>query len=174
MRDLKQYGIECIQELNSYGIDTSKLPKNIEWKVSRAKSRFGQCRYYNRNKCEINISKFMLDEDVLVDDHHLRDTIIHELLHALTPKCGHKGEWKRLARKVNVNSHGKYNIQRCGNYKEMGIDTDTLLDKRKIKYIVKCKQCGKEYQHIRRSKSVVHPEFFRCGKCKGPLESYKI
>lgn len=167
MRDLKRYVDECVMELSDYGIDASKVAKRLNWRVSRAKQRYGECRFKNSIPYEINISRFMLDESVLKNDLYLKNTIIHELLHALAPKAGHKGEWKRLARQVNLGSNGKYNIQRCNSLSEMGIKETAIA---KPKYTLKCKECGNEYYHMRRCRSVNHPELWRCGKCKGHLE----
>ena len=168
MRDLKKYANECIAELESFGIDTSKIPADLDWKVSRAKQRYGQCKSRNGKAYEINISSFMLDENVLKDDIHLRDTIIHELLHALTPGDNHGPKWKRLANEVNVKSGGKYNIQRCSSDEAMGIKR---TDHVKIRHILKCKGCGREYRYQRKSKAVKHPELYRCGFCKSDLEA---
>ena len=134
MRDLKQYVDECVNELKDYGIDASKVANCIDWKLSKATSRYGQCRLKHGRAYEINISSFMLDENILEDDVHLKGTIIHELLHALAPKSGHKGKWKLLAREVNIKSNGKYNIQRCNSLSEMGIKRKEFVNP---KYILK-------------------------------------
>ena len=167
MRDLKKYVDECVKELNEYDIDASKVANQVKWKTSRAKSRYGQCRLHNGKPYEINISGFMLDENVLKDDICLKGTIIHELLHALAPKDGHKGKWKLLAREVNIKSNGKYNIKRCSSFDEMGIKKQNVL---KPKYTLRCTSCGNEYYHMRRCVAVNHPELWRCGICEGKLE----
>lgn len=165
MRDLQQYIRECVEELKTYGIFINEIP---EFKVNtRAKSRFGQCKYRNGKAYEINISSFMLDESVLKDDIYLRATIIHELLHAITPGEHHTGEWKRLANKVNVRSGGKYAISRTSSYESMGIKKTSI---QKIKYIVECTGCGLRWEHQRKSKSVKNPQNYVCGRCKGKLK----
>ena len=156
MRDLNKYAVECINEIRNYGIDEDFS----KWKFvvdGRCSNRMGQCRY---SKKEIGISKFMLDEKILKDDHWLKDTIIHELLHAVTPYSGHKGKWKQLANQVNVKSGGKYNIMRCGDFDELGIKRKP----KKIKYIVECPQCGYQWKYTRMCKVVKHPEWYSCTK----------
>lgn len=166
MRNLNLYVKECIKEMENYGIDVSKLP-DIEWKVNtRAKKRFGQCIKRN-GKWEINISYFMLDENILKDDHHLKDTIIHEILHALTPSSGHKGTWRELARQINIRSKGKYDIKRCGSFKEMGITNREIIKPPKVKYILRC-DCGDRY-YARSSKKVRHPGNWFCRRCQQTL-----
>jgi predicted SprT family Zn-dependent metalloprotease len=168
MRDLRKYAAECIAELESFDIDTSSIPADLDWKVSRAKKRYGQCKSRNGVPFEINISSFMLDENVLKDDLHLRNTIIHELLHALTPGAHHGGEWKRLANKVNIKSGGKYHIARCSSDENMGID---MKEKPvKIKYILRCTGCGIKQEYLKKSKVIQHPEWYRCSKCKSDFE----
>ena len=157
MRDLIKYVNECIHELTEYGID---IPDDYSYVIDkRCVKRMGQCRY---SKKEIGISEFMLNENVLRDDHWLRDTIIHEMLHILAPMSGHKGKWKTLANQVNIKSGGKYNIKRCGDFDEMGIKRKP----KEIKYVVECPDCGAKWTRIRKCKLVKHPEWFVCGKCK--------
>lgn len=165
MRDLQWYVNDCIRELEEYGIENAH--ELLKWRYvvnKRAILRFGQCRYGYK---EINISEFLLDEKITFDENQLRDTIIHEMLHALTPKSGHKGKWITLANKVNRASKGKYNIKRCGDYD--GIHEDELDKKNKPKYIIKCKKCGTTWNHYRMCPSVKHPERFRCG-CGGDIK----
>lgn len=156
MRDLNKYAAECIKEIRNYGIDEDFS----KWKFvvdGRCSNRMGQCRY---SKKEIGISKFMLDEKILKDDHWLKDTIIHELLHVAAPRSGHKGKWKALANQVNAKSGGKYNIRRCGDFDEMGIKRKP----KKIKYIVECPKCGYQWKYTRMCNTVKYAEYYRCGK----------
>ena len=173
MRDVTTYGKECINELKTMGIDTGRIPKDIGFKTSRAKSRFGQCKTKLRNgiitDCEINISSFMLDEDILEDDRFLKQTIIHELLHSMTPNEHHGGEWKRLADKVTRKSNGKYVITRANSFEELGIDRKKVAKPKKIRYQVACPQCGATWNYQRKSKVVNNPENYRCAGCKKTL-----
>ena len=167
MRDLNKYVAECIQELATYGIE---VPDGINYVVNtRSKRRYGQCKSINGKAYEINIGSFLLDESILKDDHGLRDTIIHEMLHACSPGSGHKGKWKQLANRVNIKSGGKYDIARTTSYEDMGINEVKIQRKINYKYVLVCDECGHKYKHQRRTKSVQHPERYRCGYCNGNL-----
>ena len=175
MRDLKRYGVECINEMEAMGIDMSKLP-TIDWIVNkRAKRRFGQC-CYNRMKgrCEINISQFLLNEDITPNEDALKNTIIHELLHALNPGEGHKGKWKEMANCITRKSNGRYIIKRCTSYEEKGINKEDLhLTKHKSlqpKYIIRCRECGGQTVRTKKTKVIKRPDLYRCGRCRGKLE----
>lgn len=170
MRNLQKYYNECIIELTNMGISTWEVP-DVDLTISkRAKKRFGQCRFYNGEAYEINISEFLLDENITPDEDALKNTIIHEILHALTPGEHHSGEWKRLANLVTRRSGGKYNVKRTTSYEEKGIDRQKVQRPVKIRYILECVKCRKQYKHQRKGKAVKHPEWFRCGKCRGNLE----
>lgn len=170
MRDLNKYFNECITELTNMGISTWEVP-DVDLTISkRAKRRYGQCKTRNGVAYEINISEFLLDESVTPDENALKNTIIHEILHALTPGEHHGGEWKHLANIVTQRSGGKYNIKRTTSYEEKGIDRQKVQRPVKIRYILECVKCGNQYKQQRKSKAVKYPERFRCGRCRGSLE----
>jgi len=174
MRNLQRYGNECIAELADMGIDISGLPVII-WSVNnRAKSRFGQCHnIQSEGRSEINIAKFLLDENITPDDIGLKNTIIHELLHALAPGEGHRGKWKKLADSVTRKSNGKYVIKRCSSYEEKGVDRDglqiTSRKRSKAKYVIRCEHCGMTATRTRMTKVIRRPDLYRCGRCSGSL-----
>jgi len=77
MRNLDEYAIQCMEELDAIGIEYGNI---IEVKVNtRAKKRWGQCRAVPGGY-SINISVVLLDERN--DEQGLKETIIHELLHS--------------------------------------------------------------------------------------------
>lgn len=174
MRNLKEYGNQCIDEMVLMGIDVDNLPM-IEWTVSnRSKRRYGQCRYkINEGECEINISSFLLDENITPNEDSLKNTIIHELVHALNPGEGHKGKWKDMADYITKASNGRYKIKRCTSYEEKGVDRDKLdipiYRSLKPKYIVECQSCGGRITRTKRTKVVQKPWLYRCSRCKGSL-----
>ena len=178
MRDLYKYSEECIDEMKSMGVEVSNLP-NIIWTVSsRAKSRYGQCYMRSKSKCVIDISKFLLDESITPNEDALKNTIIHELLHALYPNDGHKGRWKNMADHITKASNGKYIIKRCTSYQEKGIDIEKLIvqhPKRSMpKYNIKCTNCGASYLRIKRTKIVKRPDLYKCGVCNGDLKVIEL
>lgn len=60
-------------------------------KVSRGRRTIGLCSYLDKT---IYISKYHLDNDSYDD---VRDTIIHEVAHALNPRDGHGAEWRKTS-----------------------------------------------------------------------------
>ena len=70
-----------------------------DWTVrlDNARRRAGQCDYRRR---EISLSRHYVRH---ADDAHIRDTILHEIAHALVgPHHGHDAAWRRKARHGSV------------------------------------------------------------------------
>ena len=86
--------------------------------IDHALKRIGQCDY---NKKRITISKHFL-RGVSCDEKKMRNTVLHELAHVLTPGHSHDKKWKDIALKIGCD--GKV----CG-----------LMDLPDAKYIVTCK-----------------------------------
>ena len=61
-----------------------------------AKNRFGICRYGRR---EIGLSRPLT---ALNGYDEVRDTILHEIAHALTPGAGHGPRWKQMAARIGA------------------------------------------------------------------------
>ena len=163
MRNLDEYAIQCMEELDAIGIEYGNI---IEVKINtRAKKRWGQCRAIPGGY-SINISAILLDERN--DEQGLKETIIHELLHSCKGCMNHGENWKRLAAKVN-RAYG-YNIKRCSSAEDKGVQEETRpVNMRTVNYIIKCNQCGHTYTRTRMSKIIQHPERYRCGCCGGNL-----
>lgn len=163
MRDLTKLVAECRADLLSLGY---KPCENIEWRIdSRAKKRWGQCRYTASLKaCVILISNRLLQDDV--DDQAAKDTIMHELIHTVRDKNGkpaskHTGLWKQIAEDVNTRLP-QYTIKRTTSCTEKGVEPAKLSQ---VNYILRCEHCGMEIHRERMSKVISHPEKYRCGNC---------
>src|ERR1700730_11711223 len=89
----------------------------------RAKRRLGCCHY---PKKLITLSGFYSQNNPM---EAIRNTILHEIAHALTPKQGHNRVWRAKALEIGCNG------QRCGN----------VSIKPKPKYIAKCTTCSHEH-----------------------------
>ncbi len=163
MRNLKEYTIRCMKELEAVGIEYGNI---IEVKVNtRAKKRWGQCRAVPGGY-SININAVLLDERN--DEQGLKETIIHELLHSCKGCMNHSEKWKRLATKVNRAYN--YNIKRCSTAEDKGVQEETTpISLHTVNYVIKCNKCGCTYIRKRMSKVVQHPERYRCGCCGGTL-----
>ena len=170
MKDLNKLVEECKEELDKIGIEYGNVREVTV--NTRAKSRWGQCctEVNATNWCDkvfsINISDRLLADDV--SDVATKNTIIHELLHSCEGGMTHKGNWKKLAEKVNY-YYPQYNIKRCTTSEEKGI----APTEKEYNYILKCEKCGHEYKHIKMCKSVKHPEWYFCSRCNGTLKRVK-
>lgn len=177
--DLKKLAKECIEELNAIGIYPTVTPNDFSINT-RAKSRFGQCKYkrngYNSDgskhyDCSINISSFLLDTRNDVDS--VKSTIHHEILHSLNECIGehHGGKWKEYAELVS-DCYAKYDITRCSTFEER-LDKDVCneLVKKNKSYSWKCSACGSKItvNRARAPKWYMHPKGYihkncPCGK----------
>lgn len=95
-----------------------------DWRFQfdRAKNRFGQCDYGNRI---ISLSEPLTR---LNSRERVRQTILHEVAHALTPGAGHGYTWKVKARTIG------YTGDRCFN------ESNTVLAPKKWEGV--CLTCG--------------------------------
>lgn len=144
MKNLYTIAKSCLIELNSIGI----YPEHInEFTVNyRAKRRWGQCKL-DRNGYSISISAVLLDD--AVPDRAVKDTVIHELLHAVDGCMNHGYEWQSLADKVNK-AYG-YNIKRCTSPADKGVNLNNDSD---YHYIITCKDCNTTWKYMRYSRTV--------------------
>lgn len=132
----------------------------------RAKSRWGQCRAKRYNgriyNYSININADLLKSE---ESHNgLVSTVIHELIHTCPNCMKHTGEWKMLADKVNrAYGHQGISITRCKSAEDLGVKELPTFSN--YKYAVVCPKCGAAARYTRKSKCVMHPEWYRCGRC---------
>ena len=168
MKDLMTLVAECESELRSLGY---KPCENITWSVNtRAKKRWGQCKYTSATTCSISIAERLLQDHV--DDQAVKNTIMHELIHTISAgngkhASGHTGRWKEIAAVVNYRLP-QYTIKRTTSSAEKGIEP--IVREKRIEYTIRCTHCGKEYHRERMSKLVSQPERYRCGNCGHKLE----
>jgi predicted SprT family Zn-dependent metalloprotease len=95
------------------------------FKFDHARRRFGSCRPRSR---AITLSRPLT---LLNGDDQVRDTILHEIAHALTPGDGHGPQWKAKCREIGARP------QRCYT------DADVSSPPRKpAPYRIGCVPCG--------------------------------
>jgi len=98
-----------------------------------AKKRFGQCNY---TKKEITLSKYLTE---LNDEKTVRDTIIHEIAHAIAGhESGHGKFWKQCVVRMGGVP------ERCYSPKEVNTP--------KMKYSLICPSCHSEISRQRKPK----------------------
>lgn len=177
MRNLYIEGNLCMEDLKAIGYS---FPKRIEFVVSnRMKSTWGLCTTSNRrNYTEIKIASFLLQDDV--EERYLRQTIYHELAHAIDEnKHGHGKEWQKIADCIS----DCYNMdiqQYCTEDEIDSLKKTTMYQEKCTKkmYSVVCTECGNKYtkKSYRAPKWYAHVENFHCNKilygckCGGKLK----
>lgn len=95
----------------------------------------------------------------------IKDTILHEMCHALPKGMTHKGQWKVYTNTLNK-KYG-YDIKTSADDDEVIEE----LNKIKAKYTVVCEECGYTYYYSRRPKILNTLNTCKCGNChtKGKL-----
>ncbi len=162
MKDYMAMFNDAMDVVHGLGIETGEI---IEVKLNyRAKNRLGRC---TRNNIfytyELEFNHLIFSDETNEDE--VMNVLIHEILHTCRDCMTHKGEWKRLANVVNANT--KYNITRCANYENLGIESPK--EERKHNYVFVCEDCGQVIVRERASKFTKNYHAYRCGKCGGEL-----
>lgn len=115
-----------------------KLSPAWSFRFDRSKVRFGRCNY---TKQEISLSSHLVE---LNGEAEVRDTLLHEIAHALAPRgAGHGPDWRAVAISIGCNG------QRCYG-KEIA--------RPKPKNKGTCPTCGRVIFRHRRT-------VLACGKC---------
>lgn len=142
------------------------VPDNICREViinPRPKKRYGCCRKKD-GKFQIEISQFVLQ----CEPDKIRGVLAHEVLHTCEDCYNHGNKWKLYAKMMNER-YG-YDIKRTSTNEDMGIPQRESGDEAtdKIKYIIKCESCGREYPRQRFTCVMKKINAYRCS-CGGKL-----
>lgn len=122
------------------------LDQGWRFQYDNARRRFGCCSYRTKT---ISLSKHLVS---LNDIEKVKDTILHEIAHALTPGHGHDRVWQRKAIEIGCNG------ERC--YSSFDVQQP------ESRYIAECNGCG----HIhKRHKMTDRLKYGKqsCGRCSG-------
>lgn len=165
MRDLEQYGKQCIENLNAIGIYPNEVDSFIV--NTRAKNRWGQTRKRNGHYT-ININSLLLEEDC--PEKSLYETLYHELLHCIDGCMNHGVKWQQLAELVS----DCYNVditRYSSDEKKLGKELAEEKIQKNI-YRVKCCRCETIITRMgyRAPKWYMHPEWYTCKKCGGTVK----
>lgn len=135
---------------------------------TRAKTRFGRCSTSDRVRFRIEVSNMILGDSVPYDA--TMSVMIHEILHACKGGQSHTGAWARYAKIINAR-FPQYEIKRTDSAERFGIKYEETATRsyNPYKYAIECCNCGMVHHSSRMSKSIQHPEHYRCGKCGGKL-----
>lgn len=150
----------CILFLEENGYRFS-VPISLEISVrSRA---LGKCCYTkNSHRVIINMGIVEQGGDIL------KQTILHELIHCLTPGSHHGYGWKVIANRVSALTG--LNITRLTSTEPLGEDY-----KMKFKHVYRCTECGKLFGYARLPNWHNRTQYVRC-RCSnkyGTLEKIK-
>ena len=140
---------ESEKELQAIGLG-DKLKSDIEYTINyKAKKRLGQCC----KKQDINISSWLLE---IGDDHDIKNTIIHEILHTFEDTIGHKEKWQYYARYVN--NRTDYHITRTTSINKIYEKANKVRPTKEIHYRWKitCMKCGKVFYRQRINTKVLN------------------
>lgn len=115
------------------------------FEFDRSKKRFGACDY--RRKV-VSLSRALVEVNI---EKEVRDTILHEIAHALTPGDHHGYRWQLKAREIGARP------ERCYT------DETTVLPK--PKYIGICTMCPKTFPAFKFGKRMARGKQFHspCG-----------
>lgn len=119
-----------------------------------AVKRFGCCRQYRKN---ISLSRKLVEMNNI---DVIKNTILHEIAHALTPGHNHNIIWERKAIELGCDGQRYYSSQK--------------VKMPKLKYTGTCINCDVTYQ-----KSRIPKRRLSCGKCRNHFDincliKYKI
>ena len=136
--------------------------------------RFGQCTYHRNKYGEIVEVTITISSICFHNTKNcLRDTILHELCHAMPNGQGHKEGFHNNARKV-MKLYDNCHIDRCTTQEEAKINREyvkSIGKDRKYKYKVVCKHCGCSYRYKKETRLVkllkagTHNTQYSCGRC---------
>ena len=120
-------------------------PELRYWKVTHnnRKKSFGLCNYTDS---VIQLSSHLVP---VMTDEAVKDTIIHEIAHALCPCHHHDNVWKEKC--IELGGNG----QRCGGsdkYKD-GVKGHKIVQEQLAKYTLTCPVCDQKY-HLNRRPAV--------------------
>lgn len=113
----------------------------VQW--SRSKRNAGHCNYTTKT---LSFSPYVIPQ---FSDDKQRNTILHEIAHALTPGAGHGPVWQAKARAIGCDGKRTYDSK--------NVEYD-------YKYTLKCTGCGKVLGHRMKRTNMSSKLHRLCGK----------
>jgi hypothetical protein len=115
----------AIQLMTNHGI----VEQGWRFEFDNAKRRFGCCKYGSRR---ITLSLYLTE---LNNIDEVKNTILHEIAHALCPRQGHNSVWKRKAIEIGCSGDRCYSSDKVetvkGNYIHSKLEC--IVDAREFK-----------------------------------------
>lgn len=144
------------KDMRQHGIPVRKIHKV---RINNSVNFYGSCKLFREfpNLADITISNMT----VACGKESLKNTIIHELVHASLPiNENHGKQFKELAKKVSKIYHTEIK-----QYGERTKESEQFTQEQ-YKYKVTCNKCGYSWYYIRKTKFVKNPSLYRCS-CGG-------
>jgi predicted SprT family Zn-dependent metalloprotease len=136
--------LDAAQKLAEELLRKHRMPGEWSFGFDRSKVRFGKCDYRRKR---ISLSSHLVE---LNDEPCVRDTVLHEIAHALAQRgAGHGAAWRSIALAIGCNGSRCY-----GNE----------VQRPKPKYRGTCHTCGRVIHRHRRS-------LLACGHCTPVFDS---
>ena len=120
--ELRQANKLAIELMEQHGL----LDKGWHFAFDRANKRFGSCQYYRKR---ITLSKPLTE---LNSVQEVRNTILHEIAHALTPGQNHNHIWRAKAQAIGCTGDRCYSSEK--------------VTRPVLKYIAVCSSCKRQYR----------------------------
>jgi len=177
---LNDYMLEIITDLNKIGFDKKIIQKVItsyRIKIFNSKNNAGRCDYKNKIISISNCSNNLQSNDINIAKE-IKNTLMHEFLHAMYPNSGHTGNWKAAANIINYSSvNHKYGIiKRCYDIDNKTREMIVKTTKYKYQAVCSCSDCNGVYNFMRKTH---HMNFrnnttnYLCPKC-GEIMKLKV
>ena len=109
--NIKRLITDCLQELAALDIPVAT---SIYFREAKGRTYYGTCYQGRRTKRYADYDFVISVNRYLTTEKAFKETIIHELLHTIDFKSGHKGKWKAYA--DYVNSRTDYNVTRTATH----------------------------------------------------------
>ena len=175
MDNKKELFENLIKECEKVVVDCGYTLPDINYSLNtRTQRALGRCKIridrVTKEKSNIRIElteSYFLAYARTKQYDKIKNTILHEMCHALPNGHNHGYEWQKYARVIGKASG--QNISRL-------VENDEVISELKIKrtkYIIECSDCGMKYTYARRPKFANRLESCNCSKCKSKRLIFK-
>ena len=130
---------------------------DLPFSFHRMKTALGTCYFSGGMPTAIKLSEYWVPH---LSEAEVRDTILHEIAHAMTPRDHHGAAWRAAARRIGANP-------------SRTADTVPMEVQRKVRkihsnYRAECSRCDNVHFFNRMTKKWRNHNYV-CGKCRSTL-----
>lgn len=113
-------------------------------RVVDVKSYYGQYKVAkDRQSATISV------DSKLESERDYYDILMHEALHAMFPREGHKGQWRAYAKKITDST--EFTVARLQRFERGPVE---FVQERPYRFYITCTKCGKVYKYKNKSAGV--------------------